>query len=101
MSKKLKILITTLCFVLSLFIITSSNVYASEYDDIQEEVDNLVTVGIFGDQHKRLSSNVGYQTLYTKMYRQGTQAMKSYFAEMTYGELLNIIDMYENRWNEV
>ncbi len=101
MSKKLKILITTLCFVLSLFIITSSNVYASEYDDIQEEVDNLVTVGIFGDQHKRLSSNVGYQTLYTKMYRQGNANTKDYFANMSYGELLNIIDMYENRWNDV
>ena len=101
MHKKIRILLTTFALVLSLFILCSGSVYASEYDAIQAEVETLVNNGTLGSQHKKLAHNVGYQTLYTKMYRQGNSAMKSYFAEMTYGELLNIIDMYENRWNEV
>ena len=101
MHKKVRILLTTFALVLSLFILCSGSVYASEYDAIQTEVETLVNNGTLGNQHKKLAHNVGYQTLYTKMYRQGNGAMRSYFAEMTYGELLNIIDMYENRWNEV
>ena len=101
MRKKIKILITTFCLVLSLFILTGVTVNASEYDEIQKEVETLVNNGTLGSQHKRLCHNTGYQTLYTKMYRQGNQAMKSYFGNMSYSELANIISMYQNEWNEV
>ena len=101
MSKKVKILLTTFSLVLSLFIFCSSNVYASEYDEIQTEVEMLVNRGKLGSQHKRLCYYTGYQTLYTKMYRQGSQGTKDYFANISYSELVNIIDMYENQWNEV
>ena len=101
MRKKIKIIITTFCLVLSLFIFAGISVNASEYDAIQAEVETLVNNGTLGPQHKRLAHNVGYQTLYTKMYRQGNESLKSYFAEMNYSQLANIIDMYENRWNEV
>ena len=45
MRTKIKILITTFCLVLSLFIFTGINAFASEYDDIQTEVVSLVNQG--------------------------------------------------------
>ena len=101
MSKKVKILLTAFIAVLSLFVITGNNVYASEYDEIQEEVNNLVDNGTLGSQHKALAHNVGYQTLYTKMYRQGNQGSRDYFASMSFSQLANLIDVYENKWNDV
>ncbi len=101
MSKKVKILLTAFLAVLSLFVITGNNVYASEYDEIQEEVNNLVDNGTLGSQHKALAHNVGYQTLYTKMYRQGNQGSREYFASMSFSQLANLIDVYENKWNDV
>ena len=101
MRKKIKIIITTFCLVLSLFIFAGISVNASEYDEIAKEVETLVNNGTLGAQHKNFMHNTGYQTLYTKMYRQGNSSLKSYFAEMNYSQLANIIDMYENKWNEV
>ena len=45
MRKKVKIIITTFCLVLSLFIFTGVSVHASEYDDIQKEVTSLISQG--------------------------------------------------------
>ena len=101
MSKKVKILLTAFTLVLSLFIFCSSNVYASEYDEIQTEVVDLVNQGKLQTFHRNLARSTGYQTLYTKMYRQGSQGTKDYFANMSQSELVNIIDMYENKWNDV
>ena len=101
MRKKIKIIITTFCLVLSLFIFCSGSVYASEYDEIAKEVETLVNNGTLGAQHKSFMHNTGYQTLYTKMYRQGNSSLRSYFGNMNYSQLANIIDMYENKWNEV
>ena len=101
MRKKVTILLIAFTLVLSLFIFCSSNVYASEYDEIQTEVVDLVNQGKLQTFHRNLARSTGYQTLYTKMYRQGSQGTKNYFANMSQSELVNIIDMYENKWNEV
>ena len=101
MHKKIRILLTTFALVLSLFILCSGSVYASEYDAIQTEVETLVNNGKLGSQHKKLAYNVGYQTLYTKMYRQASAGTKEYFASMDYSNLLYFIQMYENSWNTV
>ena len=69
MSKKVKILLTAFLAVLSLFVITGNNVYASEYDEIQTEVVDLVNQGKLQTFHRNLARSTGYQTLYTKMFR--------------------------------
>ncbi|MCR5224070.1 MAG: hypothetical protein K6C11_02870 [Bacilli bacterium] len=101
MRKRIKILIVMLCGMVTLLFISSPNVFASEYDDIQNEVAELVEEGKLPSYHNNLSSSAGYQTFYTKMYRQGDDELKSYFASIKYANLLGIIKNYENKWNSV
>jgi hypothetical protein len=100
MPKRIKIIITTFLFVFSIFILPI-NTFASYYEEIKVEVEALVDEGKLPEYHKKLSSNTGYQTLYTKMYRQASAGTKEYFASMDYSNLLYFIQMYENSWNTV
>ena len=87
MPKRIKIIITTFLFVFSIFIV-SINTNASCYDEIKVEVEALVDEGKLPEYHQKLSSNTGYQTLYTKMYRQASAGTKEYFASIEYSNLL-------------
>ncbi len=100
MSKRIKLLLITFSLLLSLFLLPSA-VYASEYDEIKNEVATLVKEGALPDYHNKLLTNTGYQTLYTKMYRQGREGTKEYFSSMSYSDLLSTISMYENEWDKV
>jgi hypothetical protein len=65
MPKRKKIIITTFLFVFSIFILPI-NTFASYYEEIKVEVEALVDEGKLPEYHKKLSSNTGYQTLYSK-----------------------------------
>ena len=101
MRKKVKIIITTFCLVLSLFIFTGVSVHASEYDDIQAEVTSLISQGKLSSFHNNLARSTGYQTLYTKMYRQGTEGTRNHFAGLSESQLKSYIKSYENDWDSV
>ena len=101
MSKRIKILICTFTLILSLFIFAGIGVYASEYDDIQNEVSTLVVNGTLQGFHNNLSRDTGYQTLYTKMYRQGSTGVKNHFTNLSESELRSYIQSYENDWDAV
>ena len=101
MRKKIKILITTFCLVLSLFVCCSTSVFASEYDDIQAEVTSLISQGKLSTFHNNLARSTGYQTLYTKMYRQGTEGTRNHFAGLSEAQLKSYIKSYENDWDSV
>ena len=101
MRTKIKILITTFCLVLSLFIFTGINAFASEYDDIQTEVVSLINQGKLPTFHRNLARNTGYQTMYTKMYRQGSEGTRNHFAGLSESNLKSYINMYESDWDSV
>ncbi len=100
MSKRIRIFMTLVIGIAMVFML-SANVHASEYDSIQNEVSQLVDNGKLPSYHKSFSSSAGYQTLYTKMYRQGDDELKQYFASMSAGYLYQTIEWYENEWNSV
>ena len=101
MSKRIKILICTFTLMLSLFVFASVGVHASEYDDIQNEVATLVNNGTLQSFHNNLSRDTGYQTLYTKMYRQGSNGVKTHFKNLSEQQLRYYITSYENEWDSV
>ena len=101
MRKKVKIIITTFCLVLSLFIFAGVSVHASEYYDIQTEVTSLISQGKLSSFHNNLARSTGYQTLYTKMYRQGTEGTRNHFAGLSESQLKSYIKSYENDWDSV
>lgn len=100
MRKKVKILLIALFGIIGMCFI-GVDTFAAEYEDIPNEVATLVENGTFQSYHLALSYNTGYQTLYTKMYRQGGSSTKEAFAKMTSSELRCYISMYENDWNDV
>lgn len=101
MKRKLKVLIATFITAVVLVLTLSVSVHASEYDAIQTEVSTLVSAGKLPSYHNYLSSSPGYQTLYTKMYRQGDSETKEYFASLSYSNISYYIKWYENEWDSV
>ena len=101
MKRKLKVIIASIITSIMLIFSISVNVHASEYDAIQTEVSTLVSAGKLPEYHNYLSQSAGYQTLYTKMYRQGDDELKEYFASLSYGELSYKSKWYENKWDSV
>ena len=101
MKRKLKVIIASIITAIMLIFSISVNVHASEYDAIKQEVSTLVSAGKLPEYHNYLAQSAGYQTLYTKMYRQGDDELKEYFASLSYGELSYKIKWYENKWDSV
>ena len=84
MKRKLKVIIASIITAIMLIFSISVNVHASEYDAIKQEVSTLVSSGKLPEYHNYLSQSAGYLTLYTKMYRQGDDELKEYFASLSY-----------------
>ncbi len=97
--KKMKVFILLALGILTIFLVPTS-VFASEYDEIQLEVSNLVKEGKLPSYHNSISHQPGYQTFYMKMYKTaGNQETKDYFASMSYSELYSKSQWYQNDWN--
>ena len=85
--KKIKVFIFLTIGILTIFLVPL-NVFASEYDDIQNEVADLVDNGMLPKYHNYLSHKTGYQTFYMKMYKTSSElSTKDHFANMSYSEI--------------
>lgn len=97
--KKLKIVVFVLIITLLLCMPVSAKDY---YKDIPTEVSGLVSQGILPSFHNDVSKSEGYQTFYTKKVKMNNreEGLK-HLAKMTYGELHQTINWYNNEWNQL
>ena len=101
MNKRIKILIFLSIGFLFILLVPISNVYASTYDDLIYEINANVDAGVLPEYHRYLAESTGYQTYYMKAYKMNDEEGREYFKSLSYGRLQNIIQNYENKWNEV
>ena len=94
-------LLISLITLITAFIILTTNSFAKTYDELIEEIISLVDENSLPEYHKNLAPNVGYQMLYNKMYKEGSSSSKELFKSYTETKLKNIIQNYQNDWDEV